>query len=153
MKFDFVIGNPPYQEDDGGNGKSAKPVYNQFVEAAKKIEPEVLSLIIPSRWFAGGKGLNNFRNEMLNDECICRIVDFENYRDVFPDLGGLAGGVCFFIRNRLHKGLCKVTNATSVSETTVERKLNEYNIFIRNNLAVGIVEHVQKIHQGFFWIL
>lgn len=150
MKFDFVIGNPPYQEDDGGNGKSAKPVYNQFVEAAKKIEPEVLSLIIPSRWFAGGKGLNNFRNEMLNDECMCRIVDFENYRDVFPDLGGLAGGVCFFIRNRLHKGLCKVTNATSVSETTVERKLNEYNIFIRNNLAVGIVEHVQKIHQGFF---
>ena len=96
MKFDFVIGNPPYQEDDGGNGKSARPVYNQFVEAAKTLEPDVLSMIIPSRWFSGGKGLDSFRKEMLNDEHISRIVDYENYKDVFPGLGGLSGVCVYF---------------------------------------------------------
>lgn len=150
MKFDFVIGNPPYQEDDGGNGKSAKPVYNQFVEAAKALEPDVLSMIIPSRWFSGGKGLDSFRKEMLNDEHISRIVDYENYKDVFPGLGGLSGGVCFFLRDKSHKGNCKVTNATNVSSNTMERKLNEYNIFIRGNLSVSIVNHIHKVHSGEF---
>lgn len=150
MKFDFVIGNPPYQEDDGGNGKSAKPVYNKFVDAAKSLDPTVLSLIIPSRWFTGGKGLGNFRDSMLNDEHISCIVDYENYRDVFPNLGGLSGGVCFFIRDKFHKGKCKVTNATAISENTLERRLDNYEIFIRNNLAIDIINHIKNIHKGIY---
>lgn len=147
MKFDYIIGNPPYQEDDGGNGKSAKPVYNEFVSAAKSLNPEVLSMIIPSRWFAGGKGLDSFRQEMLNDEHMARIVDYENWKDVFPGLGGLSGGACFFVRDKNHEGLCKVTNATKTNEYTMERKLNEYEIFIRGNQAVSIVDHVRKEHK------
>lgn len=144
MKFDYIIGNPPYQEDDGGNGKSAKPVYNEFVEAAKSLDPDVLSMIIPSRWFTGGKGLDSFREEMLNDEHISRIVDFENWKDVFPGLGGLSGGACFFVRDKSHEGMCKVTNATKTTENTVERRLNEYDIFIRGNAAIGIVNHIHQ---------
>ena len=145
MKFDYVIGNPPYQEGESdGFGKSAKPVYNTFIEQAKKLDPEYLSMIIPARWFAGGKGLEDFRKEMLSDSHIRRIVDYENYKDVFPNLGGLAGGACYFLRDKKFNGKCKVTNATSNSEFTMERNLNEYEIFIRNNKFVNIVNRINQ---------
>lgn len=148
MKFDYIIGNPPYQEgDNDGFGKSAKPVYNLFIEQAKTLDPDYLSMIIPARWFAGGKGLDSFRQEMLSDSHIRRIVDFENYKDVFPNLGGLAGGACFFIRDKNYKGLCTVTNYTSCSEYTMKRKLDEYDVFIRNNKFVSIVNHIMEMNK------
>ncbi len=84
MKFDYIIGNPPYQMEDGGAGASATPVYNKFIDAVKELDPSVLSLIIPAKWYSGGKGLDQFRQEMLNDSHIRRLADYTNSLDVFP---------------------------------------------------------------------
>ena len=147
MKFDVIIGNPPYQLSDGGNGKSAKPIYHLFVEQAKKLNPRYLSMIIPSRWFSGGKGLDEFRQTMLNDGHIRTLVDYENFKDVFPGVD-LAGGACYFLWDRDNKGLCQVSNYRNGQMTTTERALNEFDIFIRQNEALQIVTKVMKKHHG-----
>src|SRR5665213_65328 len=141
VKFDVIVGNPPYQLSDGGFGRSASPIYHEFVRQAKKLEPRYLTMIIPSRWFGGGKGLDEFRAEMLGDNRIRRIVDFENVNDVFPGID-LAGGVCYFLWDRDNSGLCSVTNVHGSSETTSERKLDEFKTFIRHGAAVSIVRKV-----------
>lgn len=141
MKFDVIIGNPPYQLSDGGHGRSASPVYHKFVQQAKKLNPRFLTLIIPARWFAGGKGLDEFRAEMLNDNRVRKIVDFENSSDVFPGVD-IAGGVCFFLWNRDQTGLCEVTNSHNGETITAKRPLNEYSTFIRHSKAVPIIRKV-----------
>ena len=123
MKFDVVISNPPYQLNDSGAGKSAKPIYQLFVDTAKQLKPRFITMIIPSRWFTGGKGLDVFRREMLNDRHIRILVDYENFRDVFPGVD-LAGGACYFLWDRDNQGICKVTNFNADKPLVMNRYLN-----------------------------
>lgn len=148
MKFDVIISNPPYQLSDGGNGKSAKPIYQLFVNTAKKMRPRFMTMIIPSRWFAGGKGLDDFRQSMLTDKSIRTLVDYENFKDVFPGVD-LAGGACYFLWDRDYKGPCEVTNYNKNNPSTMIRPLDEYDTFIRQNMAVEIVKKVQAKNRKF----
>lgn len=141
MKFDVVVGNPPYQMSDGGFGRSASPIFNRFVHQAKMLNPRFLTMIIPSRWFGGGKGLDEFRSEMLNDDRIRKIVDFEDSSEVFPGVS-VAGGICYFLWERDYKGLCEVVNMRNGVTFASERCLNEFSTFIRQSEAVPIVRKV-----------
>ena len=141
MKFDVIIGNPPYQLSDGGFGRSASPIYHLFLQQAKKLNPKYLSMIIPARWFAGGKGLDEFRSEMLNDNRIRKIVDFENASAVFPGVD-IAGGVCYFLWDRDARGECEVVNDYSGIRVSSVRSLNEFTTFIRHGQAVPIIRKV-----------
>ncbi len=141
MKFDVIVGNPPYQLSDGGAKASASPLYDKFVHQAKKLNPRYLTMIIPSRWFAGGKGLNEFRSEMLNDKRIRKIVDFENANDCFPGVD-IAGGVCYFLWDKDNPGDCEVVNIVGGKQVVSIRSLNEFNTFVRNGNAVPIIRKV-----------
>ena len=142
MKFDVIIGNPPYQLSDGGGaGTSAMPIYQKFVEQAKKLSPRFLSMIIPARWYAGGKGLDEFRATMLNDKHIRVLVDYIDSNDCFDGVD-IAGGVCYFLWDRDHEGLCKVTSVNKTCSKTSDRLLGEYSTFIRQAEAINIVHKV-----------
>ena len=145
MKFDVIIGNPPYQLSDGGHGKSASPIYHQFVTQAKKLEPRYLVMITPSRWFGGGKGLDKFRNEMLNDRRISHIFDFPKLYDVFPGVK-IRGGVSYFLWERDHADMCTVQTMWDGKPLgkPVKRSLNAYDIFVRQNEAISILEKVRS---------
>lgn len=136
MKFDAVVGNPPYQVMDGGAGASAMPVYNFFVSVAEKLEPNFVSLIMPARWYAGGKGLDDFRNYMLKNNHIKLLLDFPDSQDCFPTVN-IAGGLCIYLWSKNYNGKCTIKNYR-IKEIS-ERNLNEYDIFVRNNNAVNII--------------
>ena len=141
MKFDVIISNPPYQLSDGGNGASAKPIYQLFVDKAKKLNPRFLSMIIPSRWFAGGKGLDDFRKEMLEDKRVVRIVDYVNAKDCFNGIS-LGGGVCYFLQDRDNPKPCEFTNIHDGVSSTQIRDLSEFSVFVRYNEALSIIHKV-----------
>ena len=138
MKFNAVVGNPPYQVMDGGAGASATPVYNKFVDIAKKMNPNYISMIMPARWYAGGKGLDDFRNEMLNDKRISILHDFFDAKECFPT-SSIGGGVCYILWDSKFRGNCKITNINGNKRDTEERELNQFSVFIRYNDAVHIV--------------
>lgn len=147
MKFDVIIGNPPYQLSDGGNGASAKPLYHMFVEQAKKLKPRYMTMIIPARWYSGGKGLDAFRATMLNDDHIRKLVDFTNSGDCFPGVD-IAGGVCYFLWDREHAGLCDYTNYYNGKTNNIQKALNEYSTFIRYPIADGIISKVTALKEA-----
>jgi len=148
MKFDVIIGNPPYQLGDGGGGigTSAKPIYQKFVQQAKKLNPRFLSMIIPARWFVGGKGLNEFRDEMLNDTRIRVLNDYFDAADVFPSVD-ISGGVCYFLWDRDNLGDCKIISTRNDKVSEMARPLLEYEKFIRFNEAVSIVKKVRSLNE------
>lgn len=148
MKFDVIIGNPPYQLSDGGFGTSASPLYHRFVEQAQKLNPRYLAMIIPSRWFAGGKGLDKFREEILNDKRLCKIIDFFDSTECFPGVD-ISGGVCYFLWKKDSKGDCEVTSVRKEHKSIMTRPLLEKNcnIFIRFNEAVPIFRKIQAFNE------
>ena len=143
MKLDYVIGNPPYQISDGGAGVSATPIYNRFIEAIKTTHPGAICLIIPAKWYSGGKGLDKFREQMLNDKRMAVLVDYPNSLDVFPNVD-VAGGVCYFVWKEAYNGKCKYTNYRNGKATTAYRDLNEFQTFIRYPVASEIVKKVKE---------
>ncbi len=146
MKFDVIIGNPPYQLSDGGNAASAIPLYHNFVEQAKKLQPNYLCMIIPARWYAGGRGLDSFRAEMLSDKHISHLIDFADSSECFPGVN-IAGGICYFLWDKKYSGNCMVCNMNKGEQTSIRRNLSEYSVFVRSNLAIDII---RKIHQTTF---
>ena len=150
MQFDVIIGNPPYQLNTDGFGMQARPIYQQFVQQAKALDPRYLCMIIPARWFAGGMGLDVFREEMLNDSRLRSIDDYLSASDVFPGVG-LKGGVCYFLWNRDHPGLCDVsTHFKDWPVSTATRPLIESgaDIFIRLNEGLAILKKVMAVETG-----
>ncbi len=156
MKFDVIIGNPPYQLATGGGldnstaATQAKPIYNIFVEQATKLNPKYITMIIPSRWYNGGIGLKDFRESMINDGHISVLVDYVNSKDCFGNVN-IAGGICYFLwdRDNLHK-TCKVVNISGDHEDTAYRPLNEFkSFFVRSNQSMKIIKKIQAKNNHF----
>ncbi len=146
MKFDVIIGNPPYQLGSDGGTRDI-PIYNKFIEQAKKLEPRFLVMIVPSRWMAGGLGLSEFRRTMLADRRLRKLVDFERMDQAFPGVD-FEGGVCYFLWERDNEGDCAVT--TIGGEETIgpfERVLSEYDVFVRDIRGLKILKKVLNIKE------
>lgn len=141
MKFDVICGNPPYMMSDGGNGVSASPIYQHFINQAKKLNPRYITMIVPSRWFSGGKGLDSFRAEMLNDRRLVKIVDYINAKDCFPQ-NSISGGVNYFLWDRDHQRDCEFTSVMGDKTNTLVRKLNEFPVFVRYNDAIEMIHSI-----------
>lgn len=141
MKFDVIIGNPPYQLETSGPGRQARPIYNLFVEQAKKLNPQYICMIIPARWFSGGMGLKEFRKNMLQSKQISTLVEFSNASEVFPGVD-IAGGVCYFLWEKNYDGLCNVVNINGQQKIEMARPLDEFDIFIRSSQAIPILRKV-----------
>jgi len=144
MQFDVVIGNPPYQLDDGGFGTSAAPIYQMFVEQALALEPRYAIFVTPSRWMAGGKGLDKYRHKMLSDKSLRVIVDYPKLYEAFPGVK-IRGGISYFLWDRDHQGSCSLQTIWDGKPTgpPVSRHLDAYDVLVRRNEAVPILEKVR----------
>lgn len=148
MKFDAVCGNPPYMTMDNGNGSSATPIYQHFVQQAKNLKPNYITMITPSRWLNGGKGLDSFRENMLNDPSIVKFVDFQNAKDCFPNTS-ISGGVSYFLCNTTKKDFsCSITNILANTTNTTKRAMNEFDIYVRYNKAVSVIRKIKVFNEA-----
>lgn len=150
MQFDVIIGNPPYQMTGGGGGTNDSAIYDLFVEQSIRLEPRFLSMVIPSRWMAGGRGMDEFRKTMLSGRHISHLVDYPNSAQVFPSVD-LKSGVCYFLWDSAHERDCVSTliRGDEVVGPT-KRKLDEYDVFIRDERAAGILKKVLKQEESSF---
>lgn len=144
MKFDVIVGNPPYQISDGGHNASATPIYHRFVEAAIALAPRYVLMITPSRWFSGGKGLDGFRERMLTSGRVSRLVDYPKLYEAFPGVK-IRGGVSYFLWDRDHQGPAAIATRWSGEQIglEIERPLDEFDVFVRRNEAVPILKKVR----------
>ena len=152
MKFDVIICNPPYQmKDGGGMGTSSISLYDKFVQQAKKLRPRFLSMIIPARWYSGGKGLEVFRNEMLNDKHITELHDFFDSKECFPGVD-ISGGICYFLWQRDTIGECNVVSVRANVVSSMKRYLLEKDSesFVRFNEAVSIIRKIKEFNEFSF---
>lgn len=141
MKLDAIVSNPPYQVMDGGTDRGAVPVYQHFVEIAKQCKPNYISMIMPARWYAGGRGLDDFREVMLSDKRIQSLFDFETSKDLFPTVD-IAGGLCYFLWHKTNTSPCRVYNVSPFGSYSAERYLDEFPVFVRSNTSVPILKKV-----------
>ena len=149
MKFDVIISNPPYQLSDGGQKASATPIYHLFVRQAQKLRPRYMSFVIPARWFSGGRGLDSFRDEMLNDNHLRKLVDYTDSEDCFPGVD-IAGGICYFLWDRDHTGMCEVKTIHNGNTKETMRNLNDHSFFVRHSEALSIIDKVTTIETSFY---
>lgn len=152
MKFDVIVGNPPYQLEDGGHGASAIPIYQHFVNQAKVLSPRYISMIIPARWYAGGRGLDEFRNGMLTDTQLSKITDFFNSEECFPGID-LSGGVCYFLWEKSKDTTsCEVTSILNGKQSVSIRPLLEKgnSTFVRFNNAILILNKIKDFEERSF---
>ncbi len=147
MNFDLVIGNPPYQQADGGGKASAMPIYQDFFGVANLITRLNSIILMPARWYTGGKGLEDFRKSMFADKHIRKMVDYPNPKECFPDTN-ISGGVCFVVWNNSHNGLCEFESVFDGRRCRMLRDIGEYDVFIRDNAALSIVHKVLS-YNGF----
>jgi site-specific DNA-methyltransferase (adenine-specific) len=149
MQFDVIIGNPPYQLDDGGFGTSAAPIYHKFIERALSLSPRFASFVTPSRWMAGGKGLDDFRRDMLSDKRLVCIVDFPRLYEAFPGVK-IRGGVSYFLWNSSHSGHCSFQTIWDGQPTgpAVQRDLGAFDVLVRRNEAIPILEKVRALGES-----
>ena len=141
MQFDVIIGNPPYQMKGGAGGSSDSSIYHLFVEQAKKLEPRFLSMVIPSRWMAGGRGMDEFRKSMLGSRQLLKLVDYPVSKEVFPNVE-VKGGICYFLWSSSYSGECEVTVIRGDESSTTARTLDEFDVFVRDPRSVGILRKV-----------
>ena len=139
MKFSAIVGNPPYQVMDGGAKASASPIYQLFVDAAKQLSPSAISVIMPSKWFAGGKGLDDFRESTRVDKRMEYMYDYVNAKDLFPT-ASIGGGICYFLWRNDYNGKCKFTNVLAGHSSTKERYLDQFDVIVRYNEAINIID-------------
>jgi site-specific DNA-methyltransferase (adenine-specific) len=153
MKFDVIIGNPPYQLSDSGHGASAIPIYHKFVQQAKKLNPRYLTMVIPARWYSGGRGLDDFRNEMIHDTRIRVLHDFLNAADCFPGVQ-IEGGVCFFLWERDNQGDCSIythKNDKEISHDSRPLAEDGIDIFLRNSEQISVLKKVKRLQEPLFF--
>lgn len=143
VKFDVVVGNPPYQESTTEKSAQSTPIYDKFVRISKLIAPQYISNIIPSRWFAGGMGLDEFRSYMIADRHISNIISYANGKECFPDIS--TGGLCIFLWNKDHSGNCMFVTKRAGHINEKDRDLSKYQFVIRDNIAVDIMEKVECV--------
>ena len=148
MKLDAIVGNPPYQVMDGGAGVSAIPVYHRFVEIAKKSKPNYISMIMPAKWYNGGRGLEQFRYDMLHDKQLRSLYDYIDPHDCFPTVD-VAGGICYFLRDNHYDGLCNFVSCKGGSRIATTRNLDESEVLIRHQEELSIMNKVQKEGQSY----
>ncbi|NCU25695.1 restriction endonuclease, partial [Candidatus Nomurabacteria bacterium] len=142
MKFDVIIGNPPYQLETSDTSRQAKPIYNLFIEQAQKLKPMFLTMIIPSRWFAGGMGMDRFREMMMKDKRVIFLYDFANAKDCFPQ-NSISGGVCYFLWSKNNPGHCDFISNYGGKEYRMIRDLDEFPTLVRYNEAVYVIRKIQ----------
>lgn len=144
MQFDVIIGNPPYQMAGGAGGTSDSSIYHLFVEQAAKLEPRFLSMVIPSRWMAGGRGLDEFRSKMLKEGHLRHLTDFTDSGTAFPGVQ-IKGGICYFLWDNYHVGTCDVTRVSEGKELEQKgRSLDEFDVFVRDDRALSILRKVRE---------
>lgn len=148
MKFSAIVGNPPYQIMDGGTDRGAIPVYHHFMNISKRVRPNYISMIMPARWYAGGRGLDEFRSDMISDTHLFRLHDYELSKDLFPTVD-IAGGLCTFLWDNNYNGPCMVTNYNAIKDINIKRYLNQFDTLIRLNAAVSILEKVISISTSY----
>jgi Eco57I restriction-modification methylase len=151
MQFDVIIGNPPYQMKDGGHQASATPIYQKFIESAVALDPRFIAMVTPSRWFQGGRGLEEFRAKTLADKRMAVLVDFMREKDAFPKIN-VNGGLNFFLWDRAHSGPCQITTVEvgGNESTAVLRHLDEFDVFVRRNAALPILRKILRAKEPSF---
>lgn len=145
VKINAIVGNPPYQIMDGGTDRGAIPIYHHFASISKQVKPQYISLIMPARWYAGGRGLDEFREQMMNDASLSVLYDYELSKDLFPTVD-IAGGLCYFLWDLNHSGGCRIVNNSAIKAQIATRRLNQFSTIIRSNAAIPILDKV--IHES-----